>query len=100
MLLPFRLALVACIDDDAFEVSLKLDFTSALGVLGSDKFGTCQERSMGHPYLQLSKQGHQQRNKQLREGAFHQFSAFFCLYFNLLDKQGGAIWPHSLICTS
>ena len=68
-------------DADASEVSLKKSFTyrHCLGLLESDKFGTCQATSMGHPYLQPSKKGHQQSNKQLREGAFHHFSVFLPL---------------------
>lgn len=102
MLLPFQSMLVARVDADAFEVSPKVNVTDGhcLGLLGSDKFGTCQEKGMGHPYLQPSEKGHQQRNKQLREGAFHHFGGFFCIYLKLLHKQGSAIWPHSLTCTS
>lgn len=44
-------------------------------LLGSDKFGTCQAK-MGQPSLQLSKKGHHQRNKEMREGAFRRFSVF------------------------
>lgn len=59
MLMPCRLILLACMDADAFEVNPKMSFTysHSLGLLGIDKLGTCQSKSMGHPYLQLPKKG-------------------------------------------
>lgn len=81
MILSFQLMPLVYTDADAVELSLKVSFSYRhyLVLLGSDEFGTCQAK-MGHPTLQLSKKAHHQRNKKMKEGAFHHFSGFF---FNL-----------------